>query len=87
MVSLCVSLLAPSVEIMVLIRLYLRPYNVESSCFEGKDTYKPAVDKTYSVTRKDSTQPVQPPSTAGVLVNPSLDSLETVEGNFDQQRL
>ena len=32
------------------------------------------------VTSKDSDQPVQPPSVARVLVYPSLDSLETVEG-------
>ena len=33
-----------------------------------------------SVTSKDSDQPVHPPSMARVLVYPSLDSLEAVEG-------
>ena len=41
---------------------------------------QPAYDKTYNMTRKDSDQPVNPPSMARVLVYPSLDSPETVEG-------
>ena len=39
------------------------------------------------VTRKDSAQPVHPPSMAKVLVYPSLDSLETVKDTCDQRRL
>ena len=38
------------------------------------------------VTSKDSDQPVRPPSMARVLVYPSLDSLEAVEGICDQWR-
>ena len=44
--------------------------------------FEPAQDKTYNktcVTRKDSDQPVHPPSTAKILVYPSPDSLEAVE--------
>ena len=36
--------------------------------------------------KKNSDQPVHPPSMAVVLLYPSLDSLETVEGTCDQQR-
>ena len=39
------------------------------------------------VTSKVSDQPVNPPSTARVLVHLSLDSPEAVEGAFDQQLL
>ena len=39
---------------------------------------KPTID--LHVTSKDSDQPVHPPSMARVLVHPSLDSLEAVEG-------
>ena len=49
-----------------------------------------ALDKTYNktyVTRKDLDQHVNPPTTARVLVYPSLDSPEAVEGTCDQQRL
>ena len=45
--------------------------------------FKPAHDKNYSktcVTSKDSDRPVHPPIMARVLVYPSLDSPETVEG-------
>ena len=48
---------------------------------------EPAHDKTYSktcVTGKDSDQPVNPPSIARVLVHPSLESPEAVEGTCDQ---
>ena len=47
-------------------------------------------DKTYNkncVTSKDSDQPVHPPSMAKVLVYPSLDNLEAVEGTRNQRRL
>ena len=46
--------------------------------------------KTYNmtcVTSKDSDQSVYPPSKARVLVHPSLDSQEAVEGTCDQRRL
>ena len=43
---------------------------------------KPTID--LHVTSKDSDQPVHPPSMARVLVHPSLDSLEAVEGPWDQ---
>ena len=36
------------------------------------------------VTSKDSDQPVHPPNIAGVIVCPSLDSPEAVEGTCDQ---
>ena len=39
------------------------------------------------VTSKDSDQHVHPPSIARVLVHPSLDSPEVVEGTCNQQRL
>ena len=39
------------------------------------------------VTSKDSDQHVHTPSMARVLVYPSLDSPEAVEGNYDQRRL
>ena len=45
--------------------------------------YLPAHDKTYNktcVTSKGSDQDVHPPSMARVLVHPSLDSPEIVEG-------
>ena len=47
-------------------------------------------DKTYNktcVTSKDSDQSVHPPSMARVLIYSSLNSLEAVEGTFDQRRL
>ena len=53
-------------------------------------TYKLVHDKTYNKTfgtRKDSDQPVHPPSMARVLVHPSFDSPEAVEGTCDQRRL
>ena len=52
--------------------------------------YEPAHNKTYSKTcetSKDSDQPVHPPSMARVLVRPSLDSPEAVEGACSQRRL
>ena len=55
-----------------------------------KITFEPAQDKTYNnayVTNKDSNQSVYPPSMAIVLVHPSLDSLESVEGTCEQRRL
>ena len=39
------------------------------------------------MTSKDSDQPAHPPSMARVLVYPSLNSLNAVEGTCDQQRL
>ena len=51
---------------------------------------EPEHDKTYnktSVTSKDSDQLVHPLSMVKVLVFPSLDSLEAVEGTCDQRRL
>ena len=53
-------------------------------------TNEPAHGKTYNktcVTSKDSDQPVHQPSTTRVLVLPSLDSLVTIEGICDQQRV
>ena len=47
-------------------------------------TTKPTIRR---VTSRDSDQPVDPPSKASVLVYPSLDSLEAVEGTCDQRRL
>ena len=47
---------------------------------------EPAHDKTYNktcVTGKDSDKPVHPPSMARVLVHPSLDSPEAIEGACD----
>ena len=52
--------------------------------------YEPAHDKTYKktcVNSEYSDQPVHPPSMARVLVHPSLDSPETVEGTCDQRKL
>ena len=52
--------------------------------------FEPAHDKTYNkacVTSKDSDQPVDPPSMARVLLYPSLDSPQAVEGICDQRRL
>ena len=49
-----------------------------------------AHDKTCNktcVTNKDSDQPVHLPITAMILVYPSLDSPEAVEGTCDQRRL
>ena len=51
---------------------------------------KPAHDKTYNKiceTSKDPDQPVHPPSTARVLVHPSLVSPEAVDGTCDQRSL
>ena len=39
------------------------------------------------ITSKDSDQPVHQPSIETVLIHHSLDSLEAVKGNCDQQRL
>ena len=39
------------------------------------------------VTSKDSDQPVHPPRMARVPVYPALDSLEAIEGIYDQRRL
>ena len=50
----------------------------------------PAQDQTYNktcVTSIDSDQPVHPPCIARVLVYPSLDSPEAVDGTCDQRRL
>ena len=55
-----------------------------------KLSIEPVHNKTYNktcVTSKDSDQPVHLPSIAVVLVYPSLDSREAVEGTCDQQRL
>ena len=53
--------------------------------------YEPAHDKTdkkiFVGHRKDSNQTVHPPSTARVLVYPSFDSPEEVEGTCNQWRL
>ena len=55
--------------------------------------YEPARDKTYNRTirhvslSKDSGYIVHLPGMARVLVYPSLDSLESVEGTCDKQRL
>ena len=49
-----------------------------------------AHDKIYNktcVTSKDSDQPIHPPSIVRVLVHPSLNSPEAVEGTCDQRRL
>ena len=51
---------------------------------------EPVHDKTYNktcVTSKNSDSPVHPPSMTRVLIHPSLDSQEAVEGSCDQQRL
>ena len=51
---------------------------------------EPAHDKTCNktcVTSKDSDQPVHPLSMARILVYPSLDNPEAVEGTCDQRRL
>ena len=51
---------------------------------------EPGHHKTYNetcVTCKDSEQLVHPSSMASVLVYPSLDSLEDIEGTYDQRRL
>ena len=56
-------------------------------CFYGEIRNEPTHDKTYNktcVTNKDSDQPVHPSSLAMVLVYPSLDSLEAVEGICSQ---
>ena len=48
-------------------------------------TDEPAHDETYNktcVTNKDSDQPVHPPGMARVLVYPSLDRLEIIEGTY-----
>ena len=50
----------------------------------------PVYDITYNkicVTSKDWNQPVHPPNMASILVHPSLDWLEAVEGTCDQRRL
>ena len=50
--------------------------------------FESAQDKTYNktcVTSKDTDQPVHPPSMARVLVYPSLDSQEAVEGTWNLQ--
>ena len=47
------------------------------------NTNEPAHDKTNNkscVTSKDTDQPVHTPSMARVLIHPSLDSLDAVEG-------
>ena len=52
--------------------------------------YEPADDKNYNKTyviSKDSYQPVHPPNMARILVHPSLDSMEAIEGTCNQQRL
>ena len=50
-------------------------------------TYEPAHDKTYSKTYvTNKYQPVHPPSMARVLVHPSLDSLEDVEGTLQSAK-
>ena len=51
---------------------------------------EPAQHQTYNktcMTSKDSDQPVAPPSVARVLVHPTIDSPEAVEGTCDQRRL
>ena len=51
---------------------------------------EPVHNKTYNktcVTRKDSYQPVHPSSLTRVLIYPSLESLETLQGTCDQRRL
>ena len=52
--------------------------------------FEPAHNKTYSktcVTSKDSDQPVHSPSIARVLVYPSLDGVDAIEGTCDQRIL
>ena len=51
---------------------------------------EPAHVKTYNktcVTSKDLDWPVHPSSMARVILHPSLDNLEAVEGTCDQRRL
>ena len=68
---------------------FIRIFTVHIS--EKKKTpFEPVHDETYNkncVTSKDLDQPVHPPSMARILVYPSLDSLESVDGTCDQQRL
>ena len=57
---------------------------------KGMNINQPKQDKTYNktcVTSKDSDQPVHPPSMARILISPSLDSMEAVEGTCYQRRL
>ena len=70
--------------------------NVIYLCFKSivnfffNEIIEPAYDKTHNetcVTSIDSDQTVYLPSKARVLVYPSLDSLEAVEGTCDQRRL
>ena len=59
-------------------------------CEKGGESFEPAHSKTYNktyVTSKGSDQLVHPPSMARVLIYPSLDSLEAVEGICYQQTL
>ena len=56
----------------------------------GLKVFVPVHDKTYNkiyVTKEDSDQLVDSPSMTRVLVYPSLDSPETVEGTCDQRIL
>ena len=67
-------------ESYLLLRRLLRPAYLTA----------PAHDKTYNktcVTSKDAIQPVHPPGMATVLVHPSFDIPEAVEGTCDQRRL
>ena len=50
-----------------------------------KPTIRPM--QPVNVTSKDSDQPVHQPSMARVLVYPSFDSPEAVEGTYNQRRL
>ena len=43
------------------------------------------LEKTYNKTSKVSNQSVHPPSVATILVYPSLDSLEAVEGTCEHE--
>ena len=58
--------------------------------YYGEVKYEPEHDKPYNkicVTSKDSDELVHPHSMTRVLVHPTLDSPEAVEGTCNQQRL
>ena len=70
---------------LLLSQLYMHKITRQASDKMGIQTniFEPAHDKTYNktcVTSKEPNQPVCPPSMARILVYPSLDSLEDVEG-------
>ena len=55
-------------------------------CINHEQAHYKTCNKT-CVTSKDSDQHIHPPSMAKVHVHSSLDSMEAVEGTWDQQRL